>query len=126
MSSQGDQVRLTVTDDGPGIPQRDRERVFERFVRLDSARTYEGTGAGLGLAIVRGIVEAHGGTVWVENGAPGPASSSSYHVWLPWARLQKAPARRSLPPAPVERVTTRKRRRHHKVTHEAVVGLVVE
>ena len=56
---------------GRASPPRDRQRIFERFVRLDSARTYEGTGAGLGLAIVRGIVEAHGGLCWVEDGAPG-------------------------------------------------------
>jgi signal transduction histidine kinase len=71
VSRQDDWVRLSVTDDGPGVPAAERERIFERFVRLDSARTHEGTGAGLGLAIVRGIVEAHGGTVWVEDGAPG-------------------------------------------------------
>jgi signal transduction histidine kinase len=60
---------LVVADDGPGVPPAERERVFQRFVRLDTARSHEGSGAGLGLAIVREIVRAHGGDVWVEGGS---------------------------------------------------------
>jgi signal transduction histidine kinase len=56
-------VKVTVDDDGPGIPVADRERVFERFVRLDQARARDGGGSGLGLAIVAEVVRAHGGTV---------------------------------------------------------------
>jgi signal transduction histidine kinase len=62
---------IVVEDDGPGVPLMERERIFERFARLDTARTHETSGAGLGLAIVREIVTAHGGTVWVEDAAPG-------------------------------------------------------
>ncbi|WP_327085078.1 HAMP domain-containing histidine kinase [Nonomuraea sp. NBC_01738] len=62
---------LTVTDDGPGIPEDDRERVFNRFTRLDSGRSRDEGGAGLGLAIVRETVRAHGGTVRLEDAAPG-------------------------------------------------------
>jgi signal transduction histidine kinase len=62
---------LTVRDDGPGIPEQERERVFERFVRLDEARPLEGSGAGLGLSIVKEIVTAHGGSVGVEGTGPG-------------------------------------------------------
>ncbi|NUS05340.1 MAG: HAMP domain-containing protein [Nonomuraea sp.] len=62
---------LTVTDDGPGIPEQDRERVFNRFTRLDSGRSRDEGGAGLGLAIVRETVRAHGGTVVLEDAAPG-------------------------------------------------------
>lgn len=62
---------LTVTDDGPGIPEPDRERVFDRFTRLDTARSRDEGGAGLGLAIVRETVRAHGGTVHLEDAAPG-------------------------------------------------------
>ena len=68
------QALLTVTDDGPGIPAADAERVFGRFTRLDDARSRDEeneSGAGLGLAIVRGTVRAHGGTVWLEDAAPG-------------------------------------------------------
>jgi signal transduction histidine kinase len=56
-------LRFAVLDDGPGIPPQERERVFERFHRVDSARSRSNGGAGLGLAIVRAIAEAHGGHV---------------------------------------------------------------
>lgn len=62
-------VVLTIEDDGPGILPVDRERVFDRFVRLDEARTRWGDRSGLGLAIARGIAIAHGGSIRVEDGA---------------------------------------------------------
>jgi signal transduction histidine kinase len=65
---------LTVSDDGPGIPAADRERAFDRFVRLDDARSRDETGtggAGLGLAIVRAIARTHGGSAHLEDAAPG-------------------------------------------------------
>jgi signal transduction histidine kinase len=71
VARRGDGYDLTVADDGPGVPWFERQRIFERFVRLDTARAHEGTGAGLGLAIVREIVTAHGGEVWVEDAQPG-------------------------------------------------------
>jgi signal transduction histidine kinase len=71
VTRQNGTLDLLVTDDGPGIPIEDRERIFERFARLDTARTYQESGAGLGLAIVRELVAAHGGTVWVEDARPG-------------------------------------------------------
>jgi signal transduction histidine kinase len=70
----GAHALLAVTDDGPGIPPEHTERVFGRFTRLDDARgRTDGTedGAGLGLAIVRAIVRAHDGAVWLEDAAPG-------------------------------------------------------
>ncbi|MEV7969332.1 ATP-binding protein [Sphaerisporangium sp. NPDC088356] len=62
---------ITVTDDGPGIPEADWERVFNRFTRLDSSRSRDDGGAGLGLAIVRETVRAHGGSVHLEDASPG-------------------------------------------------------
>ncbi len=56
-------VELVVSDDGPGVPAADRERIFQRFVRLDEARDRRTGGVGLGLAIVRDLVTTHGGTV---------------------------------------------------------------
>ncbi len=62
-----DQARLSVRDTGPGIAAADLERIFERFYRLDEARTRRSGGAGLGLAIARWIAEAHGGHIAVES-----------------------------------------------------------
>ena len=58
-----DKIRFSVLDDGPGIPAAERDRVFERFYRTDPGRARTAGGAGLGLAIVRAIAEAHGGSV---------------------------------------------------------------
>jgi signal transduction histidine kinase len=63
-------ITLTVADDGPGIPPDQRERVFERFTRLDDARARDQGGTGLGLAITHDVVASHGGTIEVDN-APG-------------------------------------------------------
>ncbi|MGC5662246.1 HAMP domain-containing sensor histidine kinase [Micromonospora sp. WMMD723] len=62
---------VTVTDDGPGIPVADRERVFRRFARLDEGRARDAGGAGLGLAIVRELVRRGGGTVTLDDAHPG-------------------------------------------------------
>jgi signal transduction histidine kinase len=67
------QVVLAVADDGPGIPDADLERAFDRFARLDAARSREGDesgGAGLGLAIVRATAQAYGGTAHLESATP--------------------------------------------------------
>ncbi len=69
--ADGHGVRFAVLDDGPGIPAGERERVFERFHRVDAARARRDGGTGLGLAIVRAIAEAHGGRVRVTEAADG-------------------------------------------------------
>jgi signal transduction histidine kinase len=73
LSSNNGTVDLVVEDDGPGIPELDRERVFDRFTRLDEGRTRDAGGAGIGLAMVRAIVERHGGAVRAERGERGGA-----------------------------------------------------
>ncbi len=69
----GGMVELAVEDDGPGIPADQCERVFDRFHRTDAARDRASGGAGLGLAIVRAIAEAHGGSVSASRSGPGGA-----------------------------------------------------
>ncbi|PPG32986.1 cell wall metabolism sensor histidine kinase WalK [Rathayibacter sp. AY2B9] len=69
----GAEAVLAVDDDGPGIPAAERERVLERFVRLDEGRTRDAGGSGLGLAIVAGIARAHGGRVVVGDSELGGA-----------------------------------------------------
>ncbi len=64
---------IVVSDDGPGVPENERERIFERFVRLDTDRARNAGGSGLGLAIVKEIVAAHGGSVVVEEASGGGA-----------------------------------------------------
>ncbi len=76
------QVVLLVDDDGPGVPVDERERVFERFVRLDEARHRDGGGAGLGLAVVASVVRAGGGSVAVSD---GPMGGARFEVVLPSA-----------------------------------------
>ncbi len=66
-------AKITVDDDGPGIPHPDRERVFERFVRLDDSRGRGTGGSGIGLAMVSGIVDRHGGSVTVADSQLGGA-----------------------------------------------------
>ncbi len=73
---------LTVDDDGPGIPAVDRERVFDRFVRLDDGRDRDSGGSGLGLAIVRGVAHRHGGTV---TATATPLGGARFEVRLPAA-----------------------------------------
>lgn len=65
-------VTITIRDDGPGIPAADRERVFDRFTRLDNSRVRDDDGgAGLGLAIVRELLRLHGGSITLSDAEPG-------------------------------------------------------
>ncbi len=91
VSTLDGQIELVVADDGPGIPAAERERVFERFHRLDAARARDAGGSGLGLAIVREAVRAHGGSVTIHDDRPGAVVT----VWLP--QNQPAHSRSQLP-----------------------------
>jgi signal transduction histidine kinase len=77
-------VVMTIADDGPGIPADQRDEVFERFTRLDAARTTAHGGVGLGLAIVRDIAERHGGTITIGDAHPGAV----FTVSLPAHRIR--------------------------------------
>jgi len=90
-------VLVSVTDDGPGVPVADRDRIFERFVRLDDSRSRANGGSGLGLAITRQIADRHGGTVFVTPGSAGSDPPGARFVLaLPDASTQKAPQDRAL------------------------------
>jgi two-component system phosphate regulon sensor histidine kinase PhoR len=78
----GDRVAIDVLDEGPGIPEADRLRVFERFYRVDRSRARDPGGTGLGLAIVRHLTELHGGRVSVSS---APGGGSWFTVELPRA-----------------------------------------
>ena len=71
---------LTVEDNGPGIPEEDLPRLFERFYRVDKARSRDAGGTGLGLAIVKHITQLYGGTVSLESQV---GKGSTFTVILP-------------------------------------------
>jgi two-component system phosphate regulon sensor histidine kinase PhoR len=80
----GARVEISVSDDGPGIPAEARERIFERFYRVDKARSREQGGTGLGLAIVKNVVQAHGGEVRVESAS---GKGTEFFITLPTAKM---------------------------------------
>ncbi|MEU5627884.1 ATP-binding protein [Streptomyces tendae] len=83
----GDAVVAAVADDGDGVPAADRGRIFERFVRLDAARSRDDGGAGLGLAIARDVAVRHGGTLTVHD---APAGGALFELRLPGDRAGTA------------------------------------
>jgi len=77
VTSSPTEITITIVDDGDGVPPDQRDRIFQRFVRLDS----RSTGAGLGLPIARWIAEAHGGRLTLESSAAG----ACFRIVLPTA-----------------------------------------
>jgi two-component system sensor histidine kinase KdpD len=73
---------LSIADNGPGLPPQLTERIFDRFYQVDGGRERSSSGVGLGLAICRGFIEAHGGRIWAENRTDG-ATGAIFHIWLP-------------------------------------------
>jgi signal transduction histidine kinase len=80
LADLGDDVVLTVDDDGPGIPESERARVLQRFVRLDEARSRDDGGSGLGLSIVDEVVRSHGGSMSITQ---SPLGGARIQVTLP-------------------------------------------
>ncbi|HEV3471620.1 MAG TPA: ATP-binding protein, partial [Actinomycetota bacterium] len=76
-------AHLMVTDEGPGVPRADQDRIFERFIRLGDVLTRETQGAGVGLFIAKNAVEAMDGRIWVES---EPGQGATFHVEIPLAR----------------------------------------
>ncbi len=85
--TEGDWAVLEVADDGNGVPAAERERIFERFVRLDDARSRDEGGAGLGLAIARDVAARHGGTLTVDE---APGGGARFVLRLPQVRPEGA------------------------------------
>jgi CheY-like chemotaxis protein/two-component sensor histidine kinase len=85
----GDLVEIVVRDNGIGIPAERRESIFEMFAQVDSSQPASAGGLGIGLALVKGLVALHGGTV--EARSDGPGRGSEFRVRLP-ARVESAPA----------------------------------
>ena len=75
-----DEVHVFVSDEGIGIPATEQDRIFDRFARVDNSLTRQMPGAGLGLFLVKAVIEAHGGRVWVES---RPGQGSTFHFTLP-------------------------------------------
>ena len=76
---------ISIVDNGSGLPAELTERIFDSFYQIDGGRERSSSGVGLGLAICRGFIEAHGGRIWAEN-RTGDCSGAIFHIWLP-ARL---------------------------------------
>lgn len=85
-------IEVTVSDTGPGIPAEHLPRVFDRFYRVDPARSRDEGGTGIGLAIARSVVEAHGGRIWA---ASEPGRGSAFTFELPAAPASEPETRRS-------------------------------
>ena len=75
-----DRLEIIVRDWGPGVPDEERSRIFERFYRSSSIRLKPIRGSGIGLALVKHIAVAHGGGIWVSN---EPDQGASFHLWIP-------------------------------------------
>jgi two-component system sensor histidine kinase VicK len=82
LAPRGDDVRVSVTDEGLGVPPGERERIFEKFYRLDPGLTRGVGGTGLGLYISRQYIDQMQGRLWME---PAPGRGSTFHVELPVA-----------------------------------------
>jgi two-component system phosphate regulon sensor histidine kinase PhoR len=91
--AKNDEVIFTVGDTGIGIPRSDQPRIFERFYRVDAARSREAGGTGLGLSIAKHLIEVHGGRIWVESEV---GEGSQFHFSIPVFDPERAAPRAAL------------------------------
>ena len=118
VTTAGSWVELVVIDDGPGVAASDRERIFDRFVRVDEHRSRERGGAGLGLAIVAQLVQARGGVVSVGDASPGAV----FTIRLPLTKTADTSAGRSRLPARSDADNPSKQPPSPRLPSEKMVG----
>jgi signal transduction histidine kinase len=95
LAATGQAARIWVADEGPGIPAADRDRIWQRFCRLERDRSSAVAGTGIGLSVVRELVVLHGGSAWVEDAFPGGAETGGrgarFVILLPLVPAPPAP-----------------------------------
>ena len=87
-SGEGGRAVVRVADQGPGVPETEREKILRRFYRLDQGETGHASGAGLGLAMVAAVARAHGGELRLDDNRPGLAVELSLPVTMAKPQLQ--------------------------------------
>ncbi|MBD3653650.1 ATP-binding protein [Kangiella sp.] len=94
LTEYNDSIDIQVEDDGPGIPPGKRERIFEPFTRLDFSRNRDSGGAGLGLAIAKGIITRHHGKIWAEDSRM--LNGALFTITMPLKQLESSEEEKSL------------------------------
>ena len=87
MEARDGMARFSIDDEGPGVPEADRRRIFERFQRLERDRQSATAGTGIGLSVVKDLVDRHGGRCWVTAGERGGAK---FIMELPLSTTQES------------------------------------
>ena len=119
VTQSGEEAVVTVTDNGVGIPGSHRESIFDMFTQIESHAAHAGGGLGIGLALVKGLVSLHGGTIEVHS--DGPGRGSEFRVRLP-SRVRQWPA---LAPGGIERRRSKLRILVVDDNHDAAASLAM-
>jgi signal transduction histidine kinase len=107
VACQNDEVTISVTDEGPGIPESERRNVFEPFTQVASTQSRTTTGAGIGLAVVADLVAAHNGRVWIDAAPIGRGTRVSIALAAVTTPTFAGPAMRDLSREPDEALAAR-------------------